>query len=135
LDDANLKHELTIEKLKDEISKLKGKYAKEIAEVRTNTTKETVTAITQMPAIQNILGAFANNLIPKTANGLGGIANQYNIREKQIIGAIRKMKPDSQGNLVQMLYVLFAKSNEEQMQIFTSLQAYMTDGGEVEDLP
>ncbi|MGZ2369589.1 hypothetical protein ACXR6G_07365 [Ancylomarina sp. YFZ004] len=55
MDDANLKHEFTIEKLKDEMSKLKGKYAKEIAEVRTNTTKETVTAITQMPAIQTIL--------------------------------------------------------------------------------
>lgn len=130
LEEKNLKQEFTIEKLKDEISKLKEKYAKEITEARTNATKETVTAITKMPAIQSVLGAFANTLIPKTTNGLGGIVNQYNTQEKQIIGAIRKMKPDAQSNLVQMLYALFSKSNEEQLEIFNTLQAYMMQSEE-----
>ncbi len=130
LEEKNLKQEFRIEKLKDEISKLKEKYAKEITEARTNATKETVTAITKMPAIQSVLGAFANTLIPKTTNGLSGIANQYNTQEKQIIGAIRKMKPDAQGNLVQMLYVLFSKSNEEQIEIFSTLQTYMMQSEE-----
>jgi hypothetical protein len=44
------------------------------------------------------------------------------------------MQPEPQGNLVQLLYVLFAKSNEEQMQIFTSLQAFMANTEEEEDI-
>ncbi|MGZ2369590.1 hypothetical protein ACXR6G_07370 [Ancylomarina sp. YFZ004] len=50
------------------------------------------------------------------------MANQYNIQEKQIIGAIRKMKPDAKENLVQILYVLFTKSHDEQVEIFSTLQ-------------
>lgn len=126
LKELNLQQEFTIEKLNDKISDLKDKHTKEIAKITTQTTKDTVTAITQMPAIQSVLGAFANNLIPSSANGLGGVADQFNIQEKQIIDAIRKMQPDVQENLVQMLYVLFAKSHEEQIEIFNSLQAFMT---------
>nr|WP_320118926.1 hypothetical protein [uncultured Marinifilum sp.] len=130
LEEKNLKQEFTIVKLKDEISKLIDKYAIELEEARTNTTKETVTAITKMPAIQSVLGAFANTLIPKPTNGLGELADQYNTQEKQIIGAIRKMKSNAQGNLVQMLYVLFSKSNEEQLKIFNTLKAYMMQSEE-----
>ena len=74
----NLKHEFTIEKLNDKISDLKDKHTRDIAEVST-TTMDTVTAITQMPAIQFVLGAFANNLIPNKTNALSGVADQYNI--------------------------------------------------------
>jgi len=130
LKEFNLQQGFTIEKLNDKISVLKDKHTKEIAKITTQTTKDTVTAITQMPAIQSVLGAFANNLIPSSANGLGGVADQFNIQEKQIIDAIRRMQPDTQENLVQMLYVLFAKSYEEQIGIFNSLQAYMTQSEE-----
>ncbi|RUT78022.1 hypothetical protein [Ancylomarina longa] len=134
LEEKNLKQEFTIEKLKDEISKLNEKYAKEITKARTNATKETVTAITKMPAIQSILGAFTNTLIPKPTNGLGELADQYSIQEKQIISAIRKMKPDEQSNLIQMLYVFFAKPHEEQIEIFSTLQTYMLQSEENEDV-
>ncbi|MGQ1911343.1 hypothetical protein ACT3CE_16340 [Marinifilum sp. RC60d5] len=134
LEEKNLKQEFTIVKLKDEISKLKDKYTIELEEARTNTTKETVTAITKMPAIQSILGAFTNTLIPTPTNGLGKFSDQYSTEEKQIINAIRKMKPDTQSNFVQMLYVLFSKSNEEQIEIFSTLQTYMLQSEENEDV-
>ena len=54
-----------------------------------------------MPAIQSVLGAFANNLIPNKTNALGGVEDQYNIQEKQIIDAIRRMQADAQNYLVQ----------------------------------
>lgn len=125
LKELNLKQEFTIERLKDKISDLKDKHTKEIAEHSTNATKETVAAITQMPAIQSALGAFASKLIPHSGGALGGVSDQFNTQEKQIIDAIRKMQFDVQGSLVQMLYVLFAKSHEEQIEIFSSLQAFM----------
>lgn len=134
LENENLKHEFTIEKLQDKINDLREKHSKDIAEANTSTTKETVQAITQMPAIQSALGAFASNLIPSNNNGLSGLADQLNIQEKQIIDAIRRMQPDAQGYLAQMLYILFSKPYEEQMQIFSSLQAYMTQEDETEDI-
>ncbi|MDE5417585.1 hypothetical protein L3049_06150 [Labilibaculum sp. DW002] len=134
LEDTNLKHEFTIEKLNDKISDLKDKHTRDIAEASTSTTKDTVTAITQMPAIQSVLGAFANNLIPSKTNALGGVEDQFNVQEKQIIDAIRRMQPDAQGYLVQMLYVLFAKSHEEQLEIFSTLQTYMMQSEQSSDV-
>lgn len=145
LENSNLTYNFTIEKLNDKISDLQEKHAKELTELKekhskdindasTSTTKETVQAITQMPAIQSALGAFANNLIPSNTNGLNGLADQLNIQEKQIIDAIRRMQPDAQAYLAQMLYVLFAKSHEEQMEIFTSLHAYMSQSDETDDI-
>jgi len=54
------------------------------------------------------------------------VADQFNIQEKQIVDSIRRMQANTQENLVQMLYVLFAKSHEEQIEIFSSLQASKT---------
>ncbi|MBN2595655.1 MAG: hypothetical protein JXR82_02610 [Marinifilaceae bacterium] len=134
LEDANLKYEFTIEKLNDKLNDQKEKHTRDIAEASTSTTKDTVHAISQMPAIQSVLGAFASNLIPSKTNALGGVADQYNVQEKQIIDAIRRMQPDAQGYLVQMLYVLFAKPHEEQIEIFTTLQAYMMQSEQNEDV-
>ncbi|WP_461630857.1 hypothetical protein [Labilibaculum euxinus] len=134
LEDTNLKHEFTIEKLTDKLSDLRDKHTKDIAEASTSTTKDTVQAISQMPAIQSVLGAFANNLIPSKPDALGGVEDQFNVQEKQIIDAIRRMQPDSQGYLVQMLYVLFAKPHEEQLEIFNTLQAYLMQSEESEDV-
>ncbi|MBI9056814.1 MAG: hypothetical protein JEZ01_03480 [Labilibaculum sp.] len=134
LEDTKLKNEFTIERLNDKISELKEKHSIDIAEANTNTTKETVTAISQMPAIQSVLGAFANNLIPSKNNSLNGVEDQFNIQEKQIIDAIRKMQADAQSSLVQMLYFLFAKTHEEQLEIFSTLQAYMMQSKENEDV-
>ncbi|BAX81154.1 hypothetical protein [Labilibaculum antarcticum] len=61
LEDTNLKPEFTIEKLNDKISDLKDKHTRDIAEASTSTTKDMVNAISQMPAIQSVLGAFASN--------------------------------------------------------------------------
>lgn len=133
LEDIKLKNEFTIERLNDKISELKEKHSIDIAEANTSTTKETVTAISQMPAIQSVLGAFANNLIPSKNNSLNGVEDQFNIQEKQIIDAIRRMQPDAQGSLVQMLYILFAKSDDQQMEIFNTLQVYMMPSEENED--
>ncbi|MDM8160459.1 hypothetical protein QUH73_11595 [Labilibaculum sp. K2S] len=134
LEDTNLKHEFTIEKLNDKLNDQKEKYTRDIAEASTSTTKDTVQAISQMPAIQSLLGGFASNLIPSKTNSLGGVEDQFNIQEKQIIDAIRRMQPDAQGYLVQMLYVLFAKPHEEQMEIFSTLHAYMMRSEESEDI-
>lgn len=133
LENENLKSEFTIEKLKDKISDLMDKHAKDIAQANTSTTKETVQAISQMPAIQSVLGTLASSMIPSPKNGLNGV-DEFNVQEKQIIDAIRRMQPDAQGYLCQMLYVLFAKSHEEQMGIFTSLHAYMSQPNEKEDI-
>lgn len=133
LENENLKHEFTIEKLKDKISDLMQKHSKDIADANTSTTKETVQAITQMPAIQSALGALANNFMPGNSNALGGVEDGFSVQERQIIDAIRRMQPDAQAHLGQMLYVLFAKSHEEQMEIFTSLRAYMTQPDEQEE--
>lgn len=134
LEDVSLKNDFKIERLQDKISDLKEKHAKKLAEVSTNTTKETVTAISQMPAIQTALGAFANKVIPNKSEGLSGAEDQVNIQEKQIIEAIRRMQPEVQESLVQMLYFLFAKKHEEQMQIFTALKAYLESSNEEEDI-
>lgn len=125
LKNTNLKQEFTIEKLQDKIRDLMVKHSKDISEASTSTTKETVQAISQIPAIQNILGTLASSMMPSPKTGLNGL-NEFNVQEKQIIDSIRRMQPDAQGYLVQMLYVLFAKPHEEQMEIFTSLHAYMS---------
>lgn len=134
LKESNLKHEFKIERLNDKISDLREKHIKELAESSTNSTKETVAAISQMPAIQSALGAFTSKLIPSSASALGGVSDQFNEQEKQIIDAIRRMQPDIQGSLVQMLYVLFAKTHDEQTEIFNTLQAFMTQPDESEDV-
>jgi len=126
LKELNLSQKFSIERLEDKISDLRDKQRKEIAELRTNTTKETVSAITQMPAIQSALGAFASKLIPNSENGLNGVSDEFDIQEKQIIDALRKMQPNAQANLVQMLYFLFAKSHDEQKEIFNTLKAFIT---------
>jgi len=134
LQEVKLKNEFTIEKLKDKISDLKDDHTRELAKISTNTTKDTVTAITQMPAIQSVLGTLANNLIPSGGNSLEGVADQFNVQEKQIIDAIRRMESDAQGYLIQMLYFLFAKNHDEQMEIFTTLQSFMMPTEENEDI-
>ncbi|MPQ48122.1 hypothetical protein GCQ56_14035 [Marinifilum sp. N1E240] len=134
LQEVKLKNEFTIDKLKDKISDLKDDHTRELAKISTNTTKDTVTAITQMPAIQSVLGTLANNLIPSGGNSLEGVADQFNVQEKQIIDAIRRMESDAQGYLIQMLYFLFAKNHDEQMEIFTTLQSFMMPTEENEDV-
>ena len=133
LEDTNLRQSFKIEKLEDKIGELKESHSKDLEQAEKNTTKDTVTAITQMPAVQTTLGMLANNLIPQAANSLGGVQDQFNIQEKQIIDAIRRMQPDAQANLGQMLYVLFSKSHPEQMQIFNTLQAYMAQKEQAEE--
>ncbi|NOU60819.1 hypothetical protein [Marinifilum caeruleilacunae] len=134
LEDTNLKNDFKIERLQDKISDLKEKHAKELTEASTNTTKDTVTAISQMPAIQTALGAFASNVIPIKSEGLSGVEEQISIQERQIVDSIRRMQPDIQENLIQVLYFLFAKNHEEQMQIFRTLQAYFESSNEDEDI-
>uniref|UniRef100_UPI003561D232 hypothetical protein n=1 Tax=Ancylomarina sp. TaxID=1970196 RepID=UPI003561D232 len=85
-------------------------------------------------AIQSTLGMIATSFISSKDKGLSGVESGFNIQERQIIEAIRRMQPDAQGYLVQMLYVLFAKPHEEQMQIFTSLQAFMANTEVEEDI-
>jgi len=53
LKELNLQQEFSIEKLNDKISDLRDKRTKEIDKITTQTTKDTLTAITQMPAFQN----------------------------------------------------------------------------------
>ncbi|MFA9370729.1 MAG: hypothetical protein ACERIH_03380 [Labilibaculum antarcticum] len=133
LENENLKSEFTIEKLKDKITDLMEKHSKDIAQANTSTTKETVQAISQMPAIQSVLGTLASSIMPSSKTGLNGL-DGFNVQERQIIDAIRRMQPDAQGYLCQMLYVLFAKSHQEQMEIFTSLHAYMSQPNEKDDI-
>lgn len=134
LEDTNLKNDFKIERLEDKISDLKEKHAKELLEASTNTTKETVTAISQMPAIQTALGAFASKVIPSEPMSLAGVEEQISIQERQIVDSIRRMQPEIQESLIQMLYFLFAKNHEEQMQIFTTLKAYLESSNEEEDI-
>ncbi|MBN2597797.1 MAG: hypothetical protein JXR82_13570 [Marinifilaceae bacterium] len=47
---------------------------------------------------------------------------------------IRRMQSNAQSYLVQMLYVLFAKPPEEQMEIFSTLQAYLMQSEENKDV-
>jgi hypothetical protein len=133
LENENLKHEFTIEKLQDKINDLKEKHSKDLTEASTSTTKETVQAISQMPAIQSVLGTLASSLMPSSKTGLNGL-DGFSVQERQIIDAIRRMQPDARGYLCQMLYVLFAKSHDEQMEIFTSLHAYMSQPNEKDDI-
>ena len=133
LEDTNLRQSFKIEKLEDKIKELKENHSKDLEQAEKSTTKDTVTAITQMPAIQSALGAFANNLIPQAPGSLGSVQDQFNVQERQIIDAIRRMQPDAQSYLGQMLYILFSKTHEEQMQIFNTLQAYMAQEEQEEE--
>jgi hypothetical protein len=133
LKDENLEKKFKIERLNDKIETIEKDHAKALIDANKSTTKDVVQSITQMPAIQSTLGTLANSFMSKGENGLAGVVNGFSEGEKQIIESIRRMQPDAQGYLVQMLYVLFAKSNEEQMQIFTSLQAFMANTDEKED--
>lgn len=133
LRDLNLKQDFKIQSLEKEILDLNSKHSQQLEDASKSTTKDTVQAITQMPAIQTALGALAGNIIPSTNTGLNGV-DGYSTQEKQIIDAIRRMQPDAQAHLCQMLYVLFAKTDQEQMEIFTSLQAFMTQPNEEDDI-
>lgn len=137
---VNLKEErqqqgFKIERLKEKIEALEKEHAKELEAARNSETKGIVQSISTMPAAQSMLGMLATSVMTKSENGLSGMENRYNEQEKQIIEQIRRMQPDAQGYLVQMLYILFQKSNEEQMQIFTSLQAYLSGSEESDDMP
>lgn len=125
----------TIERLKEKIEVLEKEHVKELDAAKNSTTKGIVQSISSMPAAQSMLGMLASSVMSKKGEGLSGVDNGFNEQEKQIIEAIRRMQPDAQTYLVQMLYFLFAKSNEEQMQIFTSLQAYLSGDEESDDLP
>ena len=138
LETSNLNKDFEIRRLKDKIEDLHNTHQRDLQNASTNTVKETVNAITAMPAIQGALGALANNLIPSKDSALGGMEETLSITEKQIIQEVRKMETDAQQYLVQMLYFLFSKSHAEQMQIFGSLTAYMqaeNNTDEEEDLP
>ena len=71
-----LKSNFKNERLRNKVSDLKEKHAKEVAEASTNTTKEAVTAISQIPAIQTALGAFASKVIPREPMSLAGVEEQ-----------------------------------------------------------
>ena len=124
-----------IERLNDKIDRLEKEHAKELEAARNSATKGIVQSISTMPAAQSMLGMLATNVLNKDGKALGGVDNGFNEQEKQIIGGIRRMQPEAQTYLVQMLYVLYAKTNEEQMQIFTSLQAYLSEEVDSDDLP
>jgi len=132
LKDLNLRQEFKIQGLESDIKNLESKHSRELDDASKSATREVVQSISVMPGIQSALGNLANGFMSKRESGLAGAERRYSEGEKQIIDAIRKMQPDAQSYLIQMLYVLFAKSNEEQMEIFTSLQAYMmgSDGNE-----
>ena len=125
LETCGLNKDFEITRLKDKIIDLERTHERELRAASSNTTKETVKAITAMPAIQSALGALAGNLIPNANSSLGSIENTYNTTETQIIESIRKMQPDAQQYLIQMLYFLFAKDHEQQMEIFTTLSTFM----------
>ena len=136
LESSNLSKDFKIERLKDKIEDLEKAHERELRSASTNSIKETVGAITQMPAIQGALGAIAQKLIPSEGSALSGVDSSLNVTEKQIIESIRKMQPDAQQYLVQMLFFLFPKPHTEQMQIFTSLASFMQNTeSQEEDLP
>ncbi|MBI9035477.1 MAG: hypothetical protein JEZ03_13505 [Bacteroidales bacterium] len=134
LKDKNLRQEFKIERLEDKIKDLIAKHSMDLTAANKSATKDVVQSITSMPAIQSTLGMIATSFISSKEKGLSGVESGFNIQERQIIEAIRRMQPDAQSYLVQMLYVLFAKSNVEQMEIFTSLQAYMMNPEEEVDV-
>ncbi len=133
LESSNLSKDFKIERLKDKIEDLEKAHERELRSASTNSIKETVGAITQMPAIQGALGAIAQNLIPGETNVLSGVDSSMSVTEKQIIESIRKMQPDAQQYLVQMLFFLFPKPHAEQMEIFTSLVNFMQNTEPEED--
>jgi len=139
LENKNLNLEFEIRRLKDQKDDLIRNHEKELQNATTNTVKETVNAISMMPAVQGALGSLANNLIPSKNDSLGGLENTMSETEKQIIQSVRKMQPDAQNYLVQMLYFLFSKEHKEQMEIFTALTTYLQSGSgsgsEEDDLP
>lgn len=134
LKDDNLKQSFKIERLEDKIKDLVEKHSTDLTAANKSATKDVVQSISAMPAIQSTLGMIATSFISSKDKGLSGVESGFNIQERQIIEAIRRMQPDAQGYLVQMLYVLFAKPHEEQMQIFTSLQAFMANTEVEEDI-
>lgn len=132
LRDLNLQKDFKIQTLEKENQDLISKHSQQLEDASKSTTKDTVQAITQMPAIQTALGALAGNIIPSANTGLNGV-NENSTQEQQIIDAIRRMQPDAQGYLGQMLYALFSKTHEEQMEIFTSLHAYLSSQNEEDE--
>jgi hypothetical protein len=135
LKEKNQQQSFKIERLEDKIGDLKEKHVTELSAANKSATKDVVQTISAMPAAQSMLGMLATSFMSKGGGALAGVETGFNENEKQIIESIRRMQPEPQGYLVQMLYVLFAKSGEEQMQTFTSLQAYMSAGEESDDMP
>jgi|GEM_PF-2694438 len=139
LETSVLNQNFEIQRLKDQKEDLIKTHERELQNANTNTVKSTVQAITTMPAIQGALGALANNLIPSGNNALNGTEISMSEIEKQILDSIRKMQRDAQQCLVNMLYFLFSKDHNEQMEIFSSLMAYMqaetSNTTEENDLP
>lgn len=134
LKEKNQQQSFKIERLEDKIGDLKEKHVTELTAANKSATKDVVQTISAMPAAQSMLGMLATSFMSKGGGALAGVETGFSEQEKQIIEAIRRMQPEPQGYLVQMLYVLFAKPHEEQMQIFTSLQAFMANTEEEVDI-
>ncbi|MDE5421766.1 hypothetical protein L3073_06065 [Ancylomarina sp. DW003] len=135
LKETNQQQSFKIERLEDKIIDLKEKHVTELSAANKSATKDVVQTISTMPAAQSVLGALANGFMSKAGGGaLAGVEDGFNEQEKQIIEQIRRMQADAQSYLIQMLYFLFAKRHEEQMEIFASLQAFMANSEEEEDI-
>lgn len=135
LETRNLNLDFEIKRLKDQKEDLIRTHERELKNASTNTVKETVSAISSMPAVQGMLGSLANNLIPSKGGSLGSHEDSLSEVEKQIIQEIRKMQPEAQQYLVQMLYFLFNKQHDEQMSIFTELVRFMNSENTEDELP
>ena len=135
LKEKNQQQSFKIERLEDKIGDLKEKHVTELSAASKSATKDVVQTISAMPAAQSMLGMLANSFMSKGGGALAGVETGFNEQEKQIIEQLRRMQPDAQGYLFQMLYILFAKSHEQQMQIFSSLQAFMTDEENEDEMP
>ena len=133
LKETNQQQSFKIERLEDKIGDLKEKHVTELSAASKTATKDVVQTISSMPAAQSMLGMLANSFMSKGGGPLAGVETGFSEQEKQIIDAIRRMQPDAQGYLVQMFYFLFQKPHEEQMQIFTSLQAFMANTEEEDE--
>jgi hypothetical protein len=133
LKEKNQQQSFKIERLEDKIGDLKEKHVTELTAANKTATKEVVQTISAMPAAQSMLGMLATSFMSKSGGALAGVETGFSEQEKQIIEQVRRMQAEPQGHLINMLYFLFKKTNEEQMQIFTSLQAFMVNTGEEEE--
>ncbi|WP_372640181.1 hypothetical protein, partial [Ancylomarina sp.] len=96
LKDDNLKQSFKIERLEDKIKDLVEKHSTDLTAANKSATKDVVQSISAMPAIQSTLGMIATSFISSKDKGLSGVESGFNIQERQIIEAIRRMQPDAQ---------------------------------------